>query len=68
MKYLIVTLACLAIFALGACGDESEEATTPTPDVVETTDVQENDVDNTDAVADVSVDVGDDSADTDAAE
>tara|TARA_B100000131_G_C17778352_1_gene476207 strand:- start:408 stop:614 length:207 start_codon:yes stop_codon:yes gene_type:complete len=68
MKYLIVTLACLAIFALSACGDENEEAATPTPDVVEATDVQENDADNTDAVADVSVDVGDDSADTDAAE
>ena len=68
MKYLIVTLTCLAAFALGACGDNKEEAPTPAPDVVETSDVQESDVVNTDAAADVPVDVKDDSTDTDAAE
>ena len=67
MKYLIVTLTCLAAFALGACGDK-EEAPTPTSDVVEASDVQESDVVNTDAAADVPVDVKSDSTDTDAAE
>ena len=68
MKYLIVTLTCLAAFALGACGNDNEEAPTPASDVVETSDVQESDAVNTDAAADVTVDVKKDSTETDAAE
>ena len=68
MKYLIVTLTCLAAFALGACGNDKEEAPTPASDVVETSEVQESDAVNADATADVPVDAKSDSTSADAAE
>jgi hypothetical protein len=57
-------------FALGACGNDSEDAPTPASDVVETPETQEPDASNTDAdtAVDVTVDVKKDSTETDAAE
>ena len=59
MKYLIVTLTCLAAFALGACGNDKEDAPTPAPDVAQPTDavVEGSDADNADAAADAPVEV-----------
>ena len=61
MKYLIVTLMCLAAFALGACGNDKEDAPTPAPDVAQPTDavveVSDADADNADAAADASVEL-----------
>ena len=59
MKYLIVTLTCLAAFALGACGNDKEDAPAPTPDVAQSTDAVVGDsdasADNADAAADATV-------------
>jgi hypothetical protein len=72
MKYLIVTLTCLAAFALGACGNDKEDAPAPTPDVATAADavVEVSDAENADAAADapVEVDVENNPADTATAE